>query len=65
MIAKFGSEEAMKEFMRERGRKGGLNGRGPNYKGGFASNRELAKIAGRRGGKKSRRTGIKNGQGAK
>jgi general stress protein YciG len=41
------------------GRKGGQNG----HTGGFASNRELARIAGAKGGKKSRRTGVKNGQG--
>lgn len=55
MIKKFGSEDAVKDFMRERGRKGGMNGRGPGYTGGFAGDRELARRAGRIGGLKSRR----------
>ena len=46
------------------GAKGGSNGKGPGYKGGFASNevgedgltgRERAKLAGAVGGKRSRR----------
>ena len=37
------------------GRKGGLAGRGPGYKGGFASNHKLASIAGYKGGRISRR----------
>lgn len=46
------------------GAKGGSNGKGPGYKGGFASNevgedgltgRERAKLAGRKGGMISRR----------
>lgn len=46
------------------GAKGGANGKGPGYKGGFASNevgedgltgRERAKLAGAIGGKRSRR----------
>ena len=41
------------------GAKGGRNG----HTGGFASNRELAREAGRKGGLKSRRTGISDGQG--
>lgn len=40
-----------KDFYAEIGRKGGKNG----HTGGFASNPELAKIAGRKGGLKSRR----------
>ena len=51
------------DFYRKIGAKGGRNGRGPNYKGGFAANHELARIAGAKGGKKSRRTGIRNGEG--
>lgn len=39
------------DFYAEIGRKGGHNG----HTGGFASDPELAKIAGRKGGKKSRR----------
>lgn len=41
------------------GAKGGRNG----HTGGFFANPELARIAGRKGGKKSRRTGVKNGEG--
>lgn len=41
------------------GRLGGQNG----HTGGFASNPELARIAGAKGGRKSRRTGVKNGEG--
>lgn len=40
-----------KDFYREIGRKGGQNG----HTGGFAANRELAKIAGSKGGKISKR----------
>lgn len=40
-----------KDFYSRIGRKGGQNG----HTGGFASNRELASIAGRKGGLKSRR----------
>lgn len=39
------------DFYKEIGRKGGKNG----HTGGFAANRELARIAGARGGKKSKR----------
>lgn len=39
------------DFYRNIGRKGGLNG----HTGGFASNPELAKLAGQKGGKISRR----------
>lgn len=41
------------------GAKGGRNGR----TGGFASNPDLARIAGRKGGRISTRKGIKNGEG--
>lgn len=44
--AKFGSD-----FYAEIGRKGGRNG----HTGGFAANPELARIAGRKGGLKSKR----------
>lgn len=44
-------EKYGKDFYRNIGRKGGQNG----HTGGFAANPELAKIAGRIGGKKSRR----------
>jgi len=41
---------------KEIGKRGGLNGRGENYVGGFAGDRELAIRAGRIGGKVSKRT---------
>lgn len=47
------------DFYARIGAMGGRNG----HTGGFASNSELARIAGKKGGAKSRRTGIKNGQG--
>lgn len=47
------------DFYREIGRKGGKNG----HTGGFYANPELAKEAGRKGGRISRRTGVKNGEG--
>lgn len=43
------------------GAKGGRNG----HTGGFAANPALARIAGAKGGRKSRRTGVKNGEGKK
>jgi general stress protein YciG len=39
------------------GSKGGHNGRGPNYTGGFAGNKTLARLAGKIGGTISRRKG--------
>ena len=53
-IAKYGFD-----FYKNIGAKGGRNG----HTGGFASNRELASICGKKGGSVSRRTGIKNGEG--
>lgn len=41
------------------GTKGGLNG----HTGGFAANPDLARIAGKKGGRISSRRGIKNGEG--
>lgn len=49
------------DFYARIGAKGGRNG----HTGGFASNPALARVAGAKGGKKSRRTGVKNGQGNK
>ena len=49
------------DFYKEIGAKGGRNG----HTGGFASNPELARMAGKKGGKISRRTGVKNGEGKK
>lgn len=54
IVAKYGFD-----FYRNIGAKGGRNG----HTGGFAGNRELASICGKKGGKISRRTGIKNGEG--
>lgn len=48
-----------KDFYNRIGKRGGQNG----HTGGFAANPALARIAGQKGGRKSRRTGIKNGQG--
>lgn len=56
MINKYGVDGVHKK-MQEMGRKGGKNGKGPDYKGGFAGDRELAKRAGRKGGRISRRKG--------
>lgn len=47
-----------KDFYRIIGSKGGQNG----HTGGFAANRELARLAGAKGGRKSRRTGVTTGQ---
>ena len=63
MINKYGVDGVHKK-MQEIGSKGGSNGKGPGYKGGFASNevgedgltgRERAKLAGAKGGAISRR----------
>ena len=63
--AKTNREKYGKDFYARIGAKGGRNGKGPNYKGGFAGNPELARIAGSIGGKKSKRTGVKNHEGKK
>ena len=47
------------DFYKLNGAKGGRNG----HTGGFAANPELARTAGAKGGRISRRTGIKNGEG--
>lgn len=52
MIEKYGS---VTEKMRETGRIGGRNGKGPDYKGGFAASKEHARTAGAKGGRISRR----------
>lgn len=63
MINKYGVDGVHKK-MQEIGSKGGTNGKGPGYKGGFASDevgedgltgRERAKLAGAKGGAISRR----------
>lgn len=43
-----------KDFYASIGKKGGQNG----HTGGFAANRELARVAGAKGGRKSRRTKV-------
>lgn len=48
-----------KDYYAKIGKKGGQNG----TTGGFAHSRELARRAGRLGGLKSTRAGIKNGEG--
>lgn len=48
-----------KDFYRIIGSKGGQNG----HTGGFAANPELAKKAGAKGGRISKRTGVTTGQG--
>lgn len=57
--AQTNKEKHGKDFYARIGAKGGRNG----HTGGFASNPELAKIAGAKGGKKSTRAGVKNGEG--
>ena len=63
MIKKYGVDGVHKK-MQEIGSKGGANGKGPGYKGGFASDevgedglngRQRARLAGAVGGKRSRR----------
>lgn len=73
MLKKLGKEQ-YDAFHKRIGAKGGRNGRGPNYAGGFSSQgvdsngltgSERARVAGRKGGLKSTRKGIKNGCGKK
>lgn len=54
--AKTNYEKYGKDFYRNIGKKGGKNG----HTGGFAANPALAKIAGRKGGKVSKRGKAKN-----
>ena len=51
MLARYGGKEGLHERMVQMGRLGGQNG----HTGGFASNPALARIAGAKGGRKSRR----------
>lgn len=53
LIEKYGSEEAYKEHFRTMGSLGGKNGKGTLK--GFAASPELASMAGRKGGMKSKR----------
>ena len=57
--AKKNKERHGKDFYRIIGSKGGQNG----HTGGFAANPELARKAGAKGGRISRRTGVATGQG--
>lgn len=58
--AKTNKERHGEDFYARIGAKGG---RVTGVEKGFAANNELAKAAGRKGGKASRRTGVKNGEG--
>ena len=55
MLSKYGGRDGLHQKMQEAGRIGGTNGRGPDYRGGFAADHERAKRAGSEGGKKSHR----------
>jgi general stress protein YciG len=44
-------EKHGEDFYARIGRRGGSNGKGPDYKGGFAGNKELARLAGIKGGR--------------
>lgn len=59
--AKTTIERHGKDFYAKIGAKGGRNG----HTGGFASNPDLAKVAGAKGGRISTRAGVKNGEGKK
>lgn len=56
--AKTNKKKYGKDFFRIIGSKGGQNG----HTGGFAANPELARTAGAKGGRISRRTGVTTGQ---
>lgn len=43
------------DFYKKIGQKGGQNGKGPDYKGGFAKSSEWARLCGAKGGRISRR----------
>lgn len=53
MIERYGKN--WREHFKKIGSKGGKNGKGVNYRGGFASNPALASIAGAKGGRCSTR----------
>lgn len=57
--AKTNKKKYGKDFFRIIGSKGGQNG----HTGGFAAHPELARTAGAKGGRISRRTGVTTGQG--
>lgn len=62
MLERYGGEDGVKKMMIENGRRGG---KATGIKKGFAANPALASIVGRIGGRKSRRTGVKNHEGKK
>ena len=55
MEERFGDADGVHKKLQEMGRKGGLAGKGENYKGGFASDPEKARLYGRKGGRRSKR----------
>ena len=57
--AKTNKKRHGKDFYARIGAKGGRNGSGPGYTGGFAANQELAKTAGAKGGRISKRGAAK------
>ena len=59
MKEKLGSDEAVSDHFKRIGSKGGRK----TGRKGFALNPALARVAGARGGKRSSRAGIKNGEG--
>lgn len=59
MQQKYGGAAGVHKMMSRIGARGGRSGSGPDYKGGFASNPALAKLAGKKGGRMSKR-GAKN-----
>lgn len=63
MEKKYGGIEGVRQQIRLMGSKGGRQK--PCKPRGFAANPALARVAGAKGGRKSRRTGIKNGEGKK
>lgn len=60
--AKTNKERHGEDFFARIGKKGGQNGKGPGYKGGFASDPELARRAGAIGGSRSKRGPAKKGE---
>lgn len=58
MVERYGGEDKVRRMMQIMGSKGGQNG----HTGGFAANPELARKAGMKGGRISRRTGVATGQ---
>lgn len=59
MQQKYGGAAGVHKMMSRIGARGGRNGSGPDYKGGFAANPALARASGKKGGRMSKR-GAKN-----